>query len=58
MHTNEMKMYLRNRNISMKIKQSNYTTIILSMILIFIKIILSSLYFFYEFPHFEKFLLL
>lgn len=54
MHTNEMKMYLRNRNISMKIKQSNYTTIILSMILIFIKIILSSLYFFYEFPHFEK----
>jgi len=57
MHTNEMKMYLRNRNISMKIKQSNYTSIILSMILIFLKMTLSSIYIFYDIPYFEKILI-
>jgi hypothetical protein len=48
-----MKMYLRNKNISMKAKQSNYSLVIFSLILIFLKIILVSINIFYEIPSFE-----
>ena len=52
-HTNEMKMYLRNKNISMKIEQSNYSPIIFGMVLIFLKIFLATVSFFYVVPNFE-----
>ena len=58
MHTNEMKMYLRNKNISMKIGQSNYTSVILGMFLIFLKVSLFTMNFFYSIPHFGKLLII
>ena len=35
LHTDEMKMYLRNKSVKLKAKQSNYLTVILGIILIF-----------------------
>ena len=36
LHTDEMKMYLRNKSVKLKAKQSNYLTVILGIILIFL----------------------
>jgi len=53
-HRSEMKMYLRNKNILMKAKQSNYSTVIFSLILIFLKATLVTGSFFYEIPNFKE----
>ena len=52
-HTNEMKMYLRNKNISTKMKQSNYSSIIFGIILIFLIILITTVNFFYLLPSFK-----
>lgn len=50
-HTGEMKMFLRKKNILKKVSQNNYRPIILSIILLFFQIILilSNLYFKFEY---------
>ena len=53
-HTSEMKMYLRNKNISMKTNQSNYSSVIASLILLFLKMCLLTTNLFYTVPYFQK----
>ena len=51
-HTDEMKMYLRNKSFSMKINQSNYSMVIFGIILISCIIMLPIVNSFYTLPHF------
>ena len=53
-HTSEMKMYLRNKNISMKATQSNYSSVIISLILLFFKMCLITTNLFYDIPYFYQ----
>jgi len=57
LHTDEMKMYLRNRSVSLKVKQSNYSIVILGIFLILL--ILTSIFinFFYSIIFFKEMLI-
>ncbi len=47
-HTGEMKMFLRNKNIEKKIKQKNYSPVINSIVIVFFQIIFILFEFFYQ----------
>ncbi len=56
LHTEEMKMYLRNKSINKKINQSNYSTVIIGIVLIFLIIAASLLNKFYPITYYKFFL--
>ena len=51
-HTGEMKMYLRNKTILMKVKQKNYSAVIAGITLVLFGLSISALNLFYKIPHF------
>jgi len=54
LHTDEMKMYLRNKSVKLKAKQSNYLTVILGIILIFFIMFLICINLIYPNIYFNK----
>ena len=54
LHTDEMKMYLRNKSANLRVKQSNYSIVIFGIILIFIITFLSFVNLFYPVVFFKK----
>ena len=57
-HTGEMKMFIRNKNIYRKVSQNNYKPIILSIIFLFVQIFFLIAKIFIEFQFFLEFLLI
>jgi glycosyltransferase involved in cell wall biosynthesis len=58
LHTDEMKMYLRNKSANLKVKQSNYSVVIFGIILIFFMTILIFINLFYPLFFFKKILII
>jgi len=54
LHTDEMKMYLRNKSVKLKAKQSNYQIVILGIVLIFFMSLLIFINLFYPIVFFNK----
>jgi len=57
-HKSEMKMYLRNRTMMMKIKQSNYLSVILGIFLMSLMIFLGTINIFYKIPYTKELFIL
>lgn len=58
LHTDEMKMYLRNKSVNLKAKQSNYSIVILGIILIFSMMVITLTNLFYPIVYFSKIIIL
>ena len=51
-HTGEMKVYLRSKTISMKMKQSNYSSVFLGIALIFSMLVIAGIDYLFKISHF------
>jgi len=58
LYTDEMKMYLRNKSAKLRVKQSNYSTVILGIVLIFFITVLILINLFYSIVFFNKILII
>ena len=57
LHTDEMKMYLRNKSVNLKAKQSNYSIVIMGIVLIFSMMVLIFTNLLYPINYFDKILI-